>query len=118
MRVLFLALTLAATQATGQNATVSGTDGQSALGTVPCAAIADQPIAQCPAELRRKDDGKATLAVQLPTGEVRRIYFENGEPTSSSSTSPVNHELNGDIMIIFIEPNEVFELPASAVKIQ
>ncbi|WP_372571324.1 hypothetical protein [Ruegeria jejuensis] len=118
MRVLTLALTLTATQVAAQSATVSGTDGQNALGTIPCAAIADQPIAQCPAELRLKDDGEATLAVQLPTGEVRRIYFENGEPTSSSSTSPMNHEVSGGVMMIFIEPNEVFEVPANAVKPQ
>ncbi|MDP5220498.1 hypothetical protein Q5Y75_25250 [Ruegeria sp. 2205SS24-7] len=118
MRILALALTLAATQGAAQSATVSGTDGQNALGTVPCAALVDQPIADCPAELRRKYDGGATLAVQLPTGEVRRIYFENGEPTSSSSTSPMSHEVSGNLMVIFIEPNEVFEVPANAVKPQ
>ncbi|MEX0350389.1 MAG: hypothetical protein AB3N15_13280 [Paracoccaceae bacterium] len=118
MRVLTLALIFAATQAAAQSATVSGTDGQNALGTIPCTALADQPIGQCPAELRHKDNGEATLAVQLPTGDVRRIYFENGEPTSSSSTSPMNHEISGDIMMIFIDPNEVFEVPANAVKPQ
>lgn len=116
MRLATLALTLASTQAFAQSATVSGTDGQGALGTVPCAALAGQALDSCPAELRRKDDGGATLAVQLPTGDVRRVYFEDGVPTSSSSTSALSHEQRGDIMIIFIEPNEVFEIPADAVK--
>ncbi len=116
MRLTALALTFLSTQAFAQSATVSGTDGQNALGTVPCSAIAGQPLANCPAELRRKDDGGATLAVQLPTGDVRRVYFEAGVPTSSSSTSNLSHEQRGDIMIIFIEPNEVFEIPSAAVK--
>lgn len=96
-------------------ATVSGTDGQNALGTVPCAKVG-LVLSDCPAELRRKDDGTATLAVILPGGEVRNIYFEGGKPVSSSSPSSISSETVGDTLRIFIEPGEVFELPVAAVS--
>ncbi|EEE38613.1 hypothetical protein RKLH11_2456 [Rhodobacteraceae bacterium KLH11] len=109
------ALTVLSTAATAQVATLSGTDGQNALGTVPCTAIAGEALSSCPAELRRREDGTATLAVQLNTGEVRRIYFTNGIPDSSSSTSQLTYENSGDIMMIFIEPGEVYEIPRAAL---
>lgn len=113
-----LALTLLATPLFAQQASVSGTDGNNnALGTVPCA-VAGAALQNCHAELRRKEDGGVTLAVQIPGGDVRRIYFEDGQPTSSSSPSPISHDVQGGIMRIFIEPGEVYEVPASAVKPQ
>lgn len=104
--------------AMAQVASLSGTDGQNALGTVPCAALAGQPLKNCPAELRRKDDGTATLAVQLDTGEVRRIYFTDGKPDSSSSTSKITSETRGEILVIFIDPGEVYEIPKAALAAQ
>ena len=117
MHRFLLFLGLLASPAVAQVATQSGTDGPNALGTVPCA-TAGMPVESCPAELRRKDDGTATLAVQLKTGEVRRIYFENGAPTSSSSASKITSETRGDILVIFIEPSEVYEIPKAAVAAQ
>lgn len=113
-----LALSLISSPALAQVATLSGTDGQNALGTVPCAAVAGEPLASCPAELRRKEDGTATLAVQLKTGEVRRIYFTDGIPDSSSSTAKISYETPGDLMVIFIEPGEVYEIPKAALNAQ
>ncbi|WP_299943854.1 hypothetical protein [uncultured Ruegeria sp.] len=113
---LATALTLISTAASAQVATLSGTDGQNALGTVPCAALSGEPMSSCPAELRKKEDGTATLAVQLNTGEVRRIYFTNGVPDSSSSTSKLTYETPGDLMVIFIEPGEVYEIPKAALN--
>ncbi len=115
---LAAALTLISTAAHAQVATLSGTDGQNALGTVPCAAISGEPLASCPAELRKRDDGTATLAVQLNTGEVRRIYFTDGVPDSSSSTAKLSYETPGDIVVIFIEPGEVYEIPKAALNTQ
>ncbi|MGI9369700.1 MAG: hypothetical protein ACR2O2_12765 [Ruegeria sp.] len=112
------AIALLASSAVAQEATLSGTDGKNALGTVPCVAISGQPLESCPAELRRKDDGTATLAVQLKTGEVRRIYFTNGVPDSSSSTSKISSETRGNTLIIFIEPGEVYEIPKDALQTQ
>ncbi len=109
---------LMSTQAVAQVATLSGTDGQNALGTIPCTALSGQPLQSCPAELRRKEDGTATLAVQLSTGEVRRIYFKDGKPDSSSATSPVSSETRGDILVIFIDPGEVYEIPKAALAAQ
>ncbi len=113
-----LALSLVSTAANAQVATLSGTDGENSLGTVPCAALAGDTLASCPAELRKREDGTATLAVQLNTGEVRRIYFTKGVPDSSSSTSKLTHETRGDIMVIFIDPGEVYEIPKAALNSQ
>ncbi|TMV07745.1 hypothetical protein FGK63_09775 [Ruegeria sediminis] len=118
MRRFIIALALLSTPAAAQVPTVSGTDGQNSLGTVPCAAVEGQPIESCPAELRHKDDGTTTLAVQLKTGEVRRIYFEGGEATASSSTSKMTTETRGDMLVIFIAPGEVYEIPKAAVAAQ
>jgi len=112
------ALTLLSSPALAQVATQSGTDGQNALGTVPCAATSGAPLQSCNAELRRRDDGTATLAVLLPTGDVRNIYFTNGIPDSSSSASKLSYETPGDIMVIFIEPGEVYEIPKAALAAQ
>ncbi|KIC43779.1 hypothetical protein RA28_19270 [Ruegeria sp. ANG-S4] len=113
-----LALGLLSSPAMAQVATQSGTDGQNALGTVPCAAAAGAPLQSCNAELRRRDDGTATLAVLLPTGDVRNIYFTNGIPDSSSSASKLSYETLGDMMVIYVEPGEVFEIPKAALNTQ
>nr|WP_170613206.1 hypothetical protein [uncultured Ruegeria sp.] len=115
---LAAAFALLSSSALAQSATLAGTDGKNALGTVPCAAIAGEPLRSCNAELRRRDDGTATLAVQLSTGEVRQIYFTNGEPESSSSTSKITSETRGDMMVIFIDPGEVYEIPKAALATQ
>ncbi len=112
------ALTLIATAASAQVATQSGTDGKNALGTVPCAAIAGEPLTSCNAELRRRDDGTTTLAVLLPTGDTRNIYFTDGIPTSSSLPTKITYEISGDIMVIFLAPGEVYELPTAALNAQ
>ncbi|WP_170362968.1 hypothetical protein [Ruegeria arenilitoris] len=117
LRFVF-ACALMSSPALAQVASLSGTDGQNALGTVPCAALAGQPLKNCPAELRRKDDSTATLAVQLDTGEVRRIYFTDGKPDSSSSTSKITSETRGEILVIFIDPGEVYEIPKAALAAQ
>ncbi len=110
-----IALTFLSSPAVAQVATQAGTDGKNALGTVPCAALAGDPLQDCNAELRRRDDGTATLAVLLPTGEVRNIYFTDGKPDSSSSVSKLSYETPGDLFVIFIEPGEVYEIPRAAL---
>ncbi len=115
MRYIALALTLLSTPALAQVAKLSGTDGKNAVGTIPCAAISGEALRDCPAELRHHDDGTTTLAVGLGGGDVRRIYFKGGVPDSSSSTSQITHETRGDLMVIFIEPGEVYEIPKAAL---
>lgn len=113
-----IAFAVLSSPAVAQVASLAGTDGKNSLGTVPCAANAGDPLQSCNAELRRRDDGTATLAVLLPTGDLRNIYFTNGIPDSSSSTAALNYEERGDLMVIFIEPGEVFELPKAALNVQ
>ena len=119
MRFLVAAFSfaLAATPALAQEASVAGSDGANALGTVPCAAQGSA-ITKCHAELRRRDDGTATLAVLLPTGDTRRVYFKDGEVSSTDSTSRMSAQLNGDTLIIHIDPGEVIEVPAAAIAAQ
>ena len=113
-----IAIVMSTSPVLASGASVSGTDGTNALGTIPCSAGSGAPIRDCHAELRRKDDGSATLAVILPGGETRRIYFTDGVPTSSSSPSPISSSVQGETMEIFIEPGEVFRIPARAVASQ
>ncbi len=115
---LVAAFVLLSFPAVAQVASVAGTDGKNALGTVPCAVNAGDPLQSCNAELRRRDDGSATLAVALGNGEVRNIYFTDGVPDSSSSPSKLSFETRGDLLIIFIEPGEVYELPKAALNTQ
>lgn len=112
------AFALMSSPALAQVASLTATDGQNALGTIPCAANAGDPLQSCHAELRRHDDGTATLAVAIGAGNVRNIYFKDGVPESSSSTSQLTHETRGDLIVIFIEPGEVYELPKAALNPQ
>ncbi len=120
MRLLSAVVTLAllSTQAQAAGGSVSGTDGSNALGTLPCAAIAGQPIRNCHAELIRRDAQNVTINVLLPTGETRNIYFTDGEPTASNSTAKITSEVQGDVMRVFIEPGEVFQISTRAVANQ
>ncbi|AXT28541.1 hypothetical protein D1823_09485 [Ruegeria sp. AD91A] len=115
---LALAFALLSSPALAQVASVAGTDGKNALGKIPCAANAGDPMQSCNAELRRHDDGSITVAVALGGGHVRNIYFKDGVPDSSNSTSKISHETRGDLMVVYIEPGEVFEIPKAALTSQ
>ena len=114
MRFLVAALALAATSVMAEDASLAGTDGNSALGSVPCAA-AGSSMSKCHAEMRRRDDGTATLAVLLPTGETRRIYFKDGKASSTDSTARMSTQTREDMLVIHIDPGEVIEIPTAAV---
>ncbi|WP_037310645.1 hypothetical protein [Ruegeria halocynthiae] len=118
MSRLAIAFALVSTPALAQVSTLAGTDGPNSLGTVPCATTAGEPLRSCHAELRRRDDGSATLAVGIGNGDVRNIYFTDGVPDSTDSAARISHELRGDIMVIFVDPGEVYELPMAALKAQ
>lgn len=120
MRILsaIAAIVVIAGPLAGQTARLDASDGQGALGAIPCAAFEGQAMKTCPAELRHKEDGSATLAVVLPGGDTRRIYFENGQATSSSSPSAMRVETREAITIIFIDPGEVYEIPNAALARQ
>lgn len=111
------ALALLSSSAVAQVSTLAATDGKNALGTVPCAK-AGAALSNCHAELRHHDDGTTTLAVGLGGAEVRSIYFTDGIPTSSSSPARISHETRGDLTVVFIDPDEVYEIPTAALKRQ
>lgn len=115
---LATAFALIAAPAMAQQTSLAGTDGQNALGKIPCATIAGQPLRSCHAEFRRRDDGQATLAVGMGNGDVRNIYFTNGVPDSTNSAARITYETRGDVMIIFVDPGEVYEIPTAALNAQ
>ncbi len=108
---------LLSSSAVAQVSTLAANDGQNALGTVPCAK-AGAALRSCHAELRHHDDGTTTLAVGLGGAEVRSIYFTDGIPTSSSSPARISHETRGDLTVVLIDPDEVYEIPTAALKRQ
>ncbi|WP_170782842.1 hypothetical protein [Ruegeria lacuscaerulensis] len=112
---LALAFVLLSTPALAQQASLAATDGQNALGTVPCATNAGEPLRSCNAELRHRDDGRITLAVGMGNGEVRNIYFADGIPESTDSAARLSYETQGNVMVIFVDPGEVYEIPAAAL---
>lgn len=116
LRPLAAALVCTALPAFAQTASVAGTDGTNALGSIPCSPLAGVALQSCPAELLRKGDGKATLRVLLPGGRTRSIYFEGGEAVASSGTEKVRGKEQGGTYYVFIGENERFQLPASALK--
>ncbi len=109
-----LTLSLLAPAAFAQSASVAGTDGTNVLGSVPCAALASAALSNCPAELLRKGDGKATVRVLMPGGRTRSLYFENAQVTSSDSTDPVRGKTAGGTKYVFVGEDERFEIPAQA----
>ncbi|WP_170416634.1 hypothetical protein [Ruegeria atlantica] len=111
------ALVLLSSPAVAQVSTLAATDGKNALGTVPCA-TGGAALSSCNAELRHHDDGTTTLAVGLGGGEVRSIYFTDGVPSSSSSPARISYETRGGITVVFIDPDEVYEIPTAALKRQ
>ena len=118
MHRLALVLAIFSTPAAAQVASLTGTDGQNALGKVPCATSPGEAMRTCNAEMRRRDDGSSTLAVAMGNGEVRNIYFSDGIPDSTNSAAKITYENRGDIMVIFVDPGEVYEIPKVALARQ
>ncbi|MEX0284330.1 MAG: hypothetical protein AB3N23_06935 [Paracoccaceae bacterium] len=117
MRILPLLFAgLFAVPAVAQQASVAGTDGTNALGTIPCAPLSGVALTSCPAELVRRDDGKVSVRVLMPGGRTRLLYFEGGELTSADTTDKVRGKVQGGTYFIFVGESERFEVPANAVK--
>ncbi len=112
---VLLIVALAGGPALAQRASVAGTDGTNALGSLPCAARSGAALASCPAELLRKDGQNVTIRVLKPGGSVRYIYFRDGKAVSSDSTSAMRSGAAGDKLVIYIDPGEVYEIPRRAV---
>ncbi len=107
---------LIASPALSQQASVAGTDGTNALGTIPCAPLSGMALSSCPAELLRKGDGRATLRVLMPGGRTRSLYFEGGEVTSADTTDRVRGDKQGDTYFVFVGESERFQIPARALQ--
>ncbi|MGH7891070.1 MAG: hypothetical protein ACREN0_02220, partial [Thermodesulfobacteriota bacterium] len=54
-----------------------------ATGKIPCAQSKGQPMSQCPYGVARDGGGTATVAVTLPDGRKRFIFFEKGKAVSA-----------------------------------
>ena len=58
-----------------------------ATGQIPCARMADQPMANCDFGVVREGKGSGYIEVSWPDGGNRVIFFEDGTPTSFDSSA-------------------------------
>lgn len=114
MRILaniILLLTLALTIGSAAvAANIAGTDGNNAVGQLPCSAQEGQPMADCHFEVLRKEDGSFTLRVLLPGGDVRYLYGQDGKVTGTDSTGSLASQRLKAKTIVHIRPAEIFEI--------
>jgi hypothetical protein len=97
-----------------QDALVAGTI-YNATAEVPCITAAGAPKGRCKAGVMRRAGGEATVELESPAGDQRRIYFKDGRPTSSDANAPMRATRRGDAYIIRIGPVEVYEIPDALV---
>ena len=83
---LVVVITLRVTAAKSHRASHSERAGQGqfdATGDIPCAQHRGQPMAQCHFSVARDPNGSASVAITLPDGRKRFIFFENGKAISA-----------------------------------
>ncbi|MBL4768993.1 MAG: hypothetical protein JKY94_14985 [Rhodobacteraceae bacterium] len=115
MRLIF-ALTLTVFSAPAllaQTAEVDATDGKNSLGKLPCAILESAQLSLCAYEALKQGEPKVTVRVLLPGGDVRYIYFEDGEPTSTNATSKMTSNRQDGTIYVSIDPTERYEIPES-----
>lgn len=94
-----------------QDSRIDATDGLSALGAIPCSALPNVAPTSCPFEVLRKAEGAATVRVLLPGGSIRSLYFQDGTLDGTDSTSATSVARQGQIQIVTVGENELFEIP-------
>lgn len=90
-----------------------------ATGTVPCAEVAAQPMAQCGFGVARAGGGYATVVITRPGGAQRLIFFADGMAigTDSSEAAPAGAFRaikEGDLNRVFVG-EERYEIPDAVV---
>ena len=83
------------------DALVPGT-GYNATGRIPCTNQVGPTMFDCEFGVVRRGGGTATVVVTLPTGNERRIFFENGTPSGSDAPVAARYRRMGDETLIAI----------------
>lgn len=86
-----------------------------ATGPIPCATAPTQPMGQCSFGVARASGGYATVAITLPDGRTRMIYFALGQAigagySEADPTGPFSATRDGDLTTIRLG-DERYEIP-------
>jgi hypothetical protein len=90
-----------------------------ATGKIPCAQNKGQPMGQCDFGVARAGGGTAALAVTLPDGRQRVIFFKAGKAVSANLSQADGNmgfsaTREADLNLIRAG-NERYEIPAAAI---
>ena len=88
-------------------------------GTLPCAQIRGQPMAECSFAVARSGGGDATVVVTFANGFRRMLFFSHGEfirgdATMSGTGRDTDWHRDGDRHIIRVD-DQRYELPDTAI---
>jgi hypothetical protein len=90
-----------------------------ATGKIPCAQAKGQPMGQCDFGVARAGGGTATLAVTLPDGRKRMIFFEKGKATGadlSQADGNMTFRATKEADLYMIRAgDERYEIPEAAI---
>ena len=86
-----------------------------ATGFVPCAAMPDQPMRQCPFGVIRSGPGNAGVWIALGDGTERQILFEGGVPVATGPAGALDFEKSGGLFTIRVD-SQRFEVPDAVVN--
>ncbi len=90
-----------------------------ATGKIPCAQSKGQPMGQCSYGVARDSGGTASVAITMPDGRKRFIFFENGKPVSADLS-----QADGNMDFSYIKEadlymiragNERYEIPEAVI---
>ena len=91
-----------------------------ATGKIPCAQNKGQPMGQCDFGVARAGGGTAVLAVTLPDGRKRVLFFKAGKPVGanlSQADGNMNFSASKEADLHFIRAgNERYEVPEAAIR--
>jgi len=90
------------------------TNDYDATTRLRCRAAGDREFGSCPAGFLRMEDGQASVVVQNQLGEQFTINFM--KDYVNASNREVEAFLEGDIWIVTINGEEVYEVPQAAIE--
>jgi hypothetical protein len=79
-----------------------------------CRARNDSAFDQCPAGIRRMNNGEASVAVQSQAGEQFTINFMTGSVNAANHTADAR--LDGDTWTVTIDGGDIYEVPLAAIE--
>jgi hypothetical protein len=102
---------------------VSGRASQgkfNAIGKIPCAQTKGQPTGQCDFGVARAGGGTAAVAVTMPDGRKRTIFFKAGKAVGadlSQADGNMNFNATKQADLYMIQAgNERYEIPEAVIN--